>query len=245
MTSLSLKQKLPYYTPNTAPQMVIMTYQLKKQLKSLWKLTKERHPGLFPRMETYILSFYWKTWRIEYHSRIAKKIMHNAFPDHSVMDVTSNYFTKSVEESAAEYEAAFQTMHSLGDILAQIVNLAILRSNAIDEDVVSLPSVLERIKNTRKVYDPLESFKSSSEFAYISAFCNTIKHRKLLEKKYPTAITSNGDITEGVRFEKFQYNGKWYNPIFGEKVTKKYFKGIKALICNVLKATNPILSNSN
>lgn len=197
-----------------------------------WKIEELRNlaeakygSGILPQLEEFISSLRWIQWKADYFSEQSKKIWENLFKK-SVVRFGSKEFHEGLDSSVAEAEAMIQVLHSIGDILAQVVNLVVLGTNALPEHKVSLFKIIEELKNRNiapDVYSAIIAFANSKEYRYFQAFCNTIKHRKLLDVEHKMHIdfTDKTKSEEGLRFREFQYKentipAEWIHSILTE-----------------------------
>lgn len=154
--------------------------------------------------------------------------------------INSDFEIPSIEFEEIEFEietyleASLQNMHSTADVLAQIVNIAVL-SGYFKEECVSANKVKNQLRCTncaKGVCDSFELLLKSESFKYINAFVNTIKHRRLIELiPYGEFIKEKQGIL-GIMFSNFKY-GKEYEKTPTEKVINTYFKEIEQHIDEV------------
>ncbi|MFA5276699.1 MAG: hypothetical protein WC417_07400 [Candidatus Omnitrophota bacterium] len=220
-------------------------------IKKSWNLNELRDMfvakygnNLLPRLEEYLYTIHWKKWRTEFHIEQSDHIWAELFKL-PVVSASDEPFQKALESAQAEAEATVQTLHAIGDILAQAVNLTIFGPVALSEDNVSLHNVLKKIREqgaAPKVEQALISFKSSNEFKYVDAFCNTVKHRKLIDVFYHFhADIKNDTLQEGIKFKEFSYKGDSFPAIWFDSVSKEFKLTIYDLLCDVGLAINEFL----
>jgi uncharacterized protein (DUF2336 family) len=136
------------------------------------------------RFSNFATSLDWRYHRAKFHAEQAHTIWEN---------LLSQSFTFGDEKySEAEFsyeafvEACVQSLHSMADILGQIINIVILQEH-LSEDDVFIKKVAARMESTGVatiVLTELRKLLISNEFSYIEAFCNTIKHRRLIKTEY-------------------------------------------------------------
>ena len=116
---------------------------------------------------------------------------------------------------------------SMADILDQIICITLAdpykphKEGAVNGNSVSHKlkksqnnPYIERIKNSR------DELHDSDEFSYINAFCNTIKHRRLIDFK---AHSENILIQEmKPKVDLFDYKDKNYPAKLGSEIFEKY-----------------------
>ncbi|MCG6134320.1 MAG: hypothetical protein MET45_06610 [Nostoc sp. LLA-1] len=116
-------------------------------------------------------------------------------------------FRKAQLEAETYLEAALQNLHSITDILCQIINIVLLQST-LHEANVRVKTVTQELKKREiiKVQTALENLENSCEFKYVAAFVNTIKHRRLLDYDYHGEFGKNKENTMDIRFQAFTYD---------------------------------------
>lgn len=154
-------------------------------------------------------------------------------------------FKNAQLQSETYIEAAAQNLHSMADIICQVINKAVLNSR-IHEANVTIGKTIQELQqqtNTQDIVKALKDLQDSQEFKYIAAFVNTIKHRRLLDTDYYGEFGQGKSNIMGVRFLGFEYEkpGKLierYDNTFDETIEKVYIKRIFDLIDCVGRATD-------
>lgn len=196
-----------------------------------------------PDSTVYQNALQWKIWRVDYHAERVEAVWNDLMAKRKgPIEVGGQEWQKAEFASTAETEAAAQALHSMADILAQIVNKVVL-DKPIPEGQVYLADVLKKLKrqgNASNIVSKIKLLKSSKEFKYLNAFVNTIKHRRLLDTDYRAEYGQGTRNEKGIRFKAFKYNGRhptvWASDILGD-----YKKRIVDLICAVGNAVNAYL----
>lgn len=70
-------------------------------------------------------------------------------------------------------------------------------------------------------------------FKYIEAFCNTIKHRRLIKTDFRAEYGENAKNESGLRFEEFMFKGGTYPQTWGSDILEKYRFHILDLLTEV------------
>lgn len=125
-------------------------------------------------------------------------------------------------------------MYSMGDIIAQILNKAIL-NGLLTEEETSIYKVIARFPKEDEAQDLESAVKkliSSDAFLYIGAFVNTIKHRTLIGMEF--RIDSTG---RNLRLHDFDYHEKHYPITSAETITIGYLNEIEKLIGDIINET--------
>lgn len=103
----------------------------------------------------------------------------------------------------AQVESCIKSLHFLGDILSQIINILVLQGK-YSEDSVSIKKVKDATDKENVTSEITTSnLLNDYSFNYIEAFCNTIKHRRLLHADLRTEWGESARNDSGLRFEEF------------------------------------------
>lgn len=179
---------------------------------------------------------FWKQKKAELLAEQSKKVWNVFWSTHKQINKqkpeTIEAFKNAGLKSETYIESAAQILHSLADIVCQIINQAVLESQ-FDEGEVSIKKIIGELQkdNSKKdIKTALEQLRNSYEFKYISAFVNTIKHRRLLYTDYYAEFGQGKTNTMGVRFLSFEYgkgkNLQKYSDTSAEIILNDYMKFI-------------------
>jgi hypothetical protein len=139
-----------------------------------------------------ILSVQWKIRLAGYHAGESKNLLEpftGSWKDmmrylYSTASESSQQFSTAVVKSEAHLIACAAAVHSLADIMAQVVFIGTgLPPDSVAEDWRGLNSVtgaLKKAKLAPTVVRSLEDLDQSGSFRYIQAYANTTKHRRLV-----------------------------------------------------------------
>jgi hypothetical protein len=182
---------------------------------------------------TFATSLDWRYVRAKFHAEQAHNIWKDllgqsfAFGDEK--------YNKAEFSYEAYVEACVQSLHSMADILGQIINIVILQ-NHFSEDNVWLKRVAAYINNNGIAPDVLMELNkliNSNEFCYIEAFCNTIKHRRLIKTEYRVEYGGDYRNEEGLVFVEFNYRAVAYPKTWAKDIIDKYREEIFNLVVEV------------
>lgn len=179
-------------------------------------------------------ALHWRYKRAEFHAQQAHKILDKL----SALTITScndEDYNELVFEYEAYVEACVQSLHSVSDILGQIINLLILYEQ-FSEDKISLKIVINHMIQNEiapDILDEINKLFCSYEFCYIQAFCNTIKHRRLIETEFRGEFGKDRRNEEGVVFVEFDYKGVTYPKTWAKDIIDKYREEIFNLVVEV------------
>lgn len=196
-----------------------------------------------PDSKIYQEALLWKKWRVSYHAEQYHKIWRELFSSSTEIQVGGHDWNEAQSASEAHIEAAAQALHSMADILAQIINKVVLRDN-LAEGGVALSNIADKDKNKRippKIIAAIDKLLSSAEFRCIDAFVNTIKHRRLLDRIYHMEYGENTRNEKAVCFQEFEYKGDCYGFTWATDIIDPYKSRIFELILEIGNAVNEYL----
>ena len=179
---------------------------------------------------TYATSLNWRYHRAKFHTEQA----HNIWKDLMAQSFTFGDEKYNVAEFSYEayVEACVQSLHSMGDILGQIINILILAGHFTEDDA-SIKKVARHIGIIGAAPDvliELNKLINSNDFCYIEAFCNTIKHRRLIKTEYRAEYGGDYRNEEGLVFVEFNYKGVTYQKTWAKDIINKYREEIFKLV---------------
>jgi hypothetical protein len=132
----------------------------------------------------------------------------------------------------------------MADILGHIINQVVL-CGALPEHNVSLYSVLCELHKKAVAPDILTKvtkFKNSTEFEYIDAFVNTIKHRRILDTNYHAEYGTGKRNDQGILFKNFIYKNKKFPTTWAKDIVGPYRDKIFKDISDIGNSINSYLS---
>ncbi len=195
---------------------------------------------------SYLKSLDWINRKVEYHARQARKAWDDFKSAHPGGEVggSNEEWWETFDASAAETEAVVQSLNSQADIVAQVLNKLVLRES-LPQRQVTFSKVLEQLEEMHELASNITvrmcALKDSREFKYIKAFCNTIKHERLIDRQWHIEGGEGTRNEEDVRFLEFSYKGEswpitWASDINVDyrKILQKYLKEIGVAIIDYL-----------
>ena len=202
----------------------------KWRFSELNKLCEEK--GI-PDAKIYQNSLEWRWKRADYHAEMASEVWSDLFKE-SFSFVDQRCY-EAIFSYEAQVESCVQALHSLADILAQIINVLVL-SNRLPEASVSVKSVVKIMEDegiAPAIAKSIRQLIDDGVFQYIEAFCNTIKHRRLIKTDFRAEYGENARNESGLRFEEFTFKGNVYPQTWGSDILEKYRFHILDLITEV------------
>ena len=148
---------------------------------------------------------------------------------------TNIAFEEAIFKSICHTEAALQSIHSMMDILLQVINITILQK-PYSVDIVCIKKIRKTLGDNEKAKDfliKLNCLISSEEFSYISAFVNTIKHRKLIRSTFHAEGGNNTRNDQGLVIKEFDYKNKQYPTKWVKDIFNNDFDYIYKSIMNI------------
>ena len=202
----------------------------------------------------YQKALFWKQQKVNFLVLQSKEVWNNFWQEHFWQNNGSiNFQEQKVAiafkdaqfQSETYIEAVAQNLHSMVDVLCQVINQVVLGSRLHEADVDLRKTIeeLQKKQSTQDIVTALEELRDSPEFKYIAAFVNTIKHRRLLDTEYYGEFGQDKSNIIGIRFLGFEYEKpkkliEKYDDTFAETITDIYMQRIFALIDSVGKATD-------
>ena len=184
------------------------------------------------KISTYTTSLDWRYIRAKFHAEQANNIWKDLFAQSFTFGDEKYDLAEFSYE--AYVEACVQSLHSMGDILGQIINIVILQGH-FSEDGTYLKRVAAYMEIKGIAPDIIIELKrllNSKEFCYIEAFCNTIKHRRLIKSQFNNDYAKNY-YKIGLVFDEFNYKDETYPNTWGDDIIDKYREEIINLVIEV------------
>lgn len=207
----------------------------------LRKLCRQKN---VPESTIYQNSLEWRWRRADFHAEKAQEIWAELFS--SPFTLGDRRFNEAVFSYETHVEACVQALHSVDDIFAQIINVVILE-NSYQEHQVStkrLTNVMEKNKVALQVRDRMGRLLDSLEFRYLDAFCNTIKHRRLIPGRFRAEYGDYYRNESGIRFLQFNYKNKTYPEIWASDILQEYRQQIGQFVNDVGLSINKFVADS-
>ncbi|WP_377477737.1 MAG: hypothetical protein P2A85_04195 [Microcoleus anatoxicus] len=150
-------------------------------------------------------------------------------------------------------ESIASNLHSLADVLAQIINEIVLKPllpcdqhissekvdiNKVKTKLVRLTLDVVKDKYISQIIDSIENLSNSSEFLYISAFVNTIKHRRLLNTNFHLQVDRGCLIEVGFKLEEFDYKGSHFPEMSCSSIVIDYSEELIDFIYDIGNSVN-------
>jgi len=212
----------------------------KWDLENFMKLAKKERK--FEKIKRYAESLAWRKWAVDYHLDNYRREMRKFEKISTVVtkkDIMKFIF--QMRKSAEEIICIIQIQASIMDMLAQIINLIILKPS-LKEEKVSFNEILkEKNKNRwqdKEIFERCKKLRESRELKYILAFSNVVKHRKLIKDYY-----RHGVRKAGLKFESFKYRGKEYSSKFFKNIVENYIPFINDSVTEIGQLINKFLNN--
>lgn len=185
--------------------------------------------------EIYIYTLNLKYWRATNFVEMAMEEWDTFFNSENEISTSDEEWINSTYKSESFAEASLQALHSMADVLAQIINNAVL-PKPLPESEVSLHGIrkiLNSVDLTDDLASTIEQLYDSYEFKYLNGFVNTIKHRRLLHTNFRVVAGSDIGYKEGLQFQEFDYNNShfqdmWLSDILSTLIPS-YFQLINAI----------------
>jgi len=210
--------------------------------EELRKLSKEKN---IPESTIYQNSLEWRWKRADFHAKKAQEAWTELYK--SSFTFGDQRYYEAVFSYEAHVEACIQSLDSMIDILAQIINIVILGSRFSEHQVspgkiIKYMQSMQNQKNTSYVLDSLKKLLDSGAFCYINAFCNTIKHRRLIKTYIRAEYGDNYKNKSGIKFLEFHYKDATHPETWGDEILERYRYQLKDLLTYTGLNINKFLS---
>lgn len=179
--------------------------------------------------------------RALFHKEKADKILNDLFSQS--FSTADDRFYEAWESFETHVECFVYALHSMADILAQILNIVLLRGK-FAEDQVSLKRLqneMDRQGIAPDVSNKIKDLFDSTEFCYIEAFCNTKKHRRVIDSQFRAEFGGHYRNEEGMVFDEIDYKGHLYPRTWGTDIIGPYREKIFELLTEIGKKINDFL----
>jgi len=214
-----------------------------------WNLERFRNLCVaknLPDSRVYQNTLVWKKELALFHAEQSQVVWDNLFSPHRKLVVGGKEWSDTQFASEAHIIAAAQALHSMADILGQIINQSVL-CGALSEKKVSLKCIIDKLEKggiAPDVRTKIYQLINSTEFKYINAFVNTNKHRRILDIDYHWEYGVSKRNDQGIRFKAFTYNNERFPTMWAKDIVGAYKSHIINLICDVGNVINAYLGES-
>lgn len=183
----------------------------------------------------------WKALMADYHADEAVKLELEHSPDvvaatHNMLLSTANQseagpYRLALFRAEAHIIACAQSLHSLGDIMANVVftasGLATEKLNERDRTLHQVTKLLGGVPGMEQMVQPLRVLHQHRDFCYVQGFVNITKHRSLV-RTYPR-VSFMPEARQGLMIDAFEYDGE----LFEERWASELYLGSRV---EVIKA---------
>lgn len=183
--------------------------------------------------EPYLKALDWMEWKAKYHAQQAQRVWENfksAHPRGWEVGGSNQEWWDTFDASAAETEAVVQSLYSQADVIAQVIN-QIMLGGSLCEEKVTFSKMLEELEKSHRsasnVTTRIRAFRNTREFKYVRAFCNTMKHRRLIDAEWRAEGGEGTRNEEGVRFRAFSYKGSNWPITWASDINDHYRKTLR------------------
>lgn len=209
------------------------------------------------RLKRPLSSVSWKLMLAQYHADESKKLYRSYLSEESVEgtveelvqvvgqvlmaasgSVEADKFKEARILSEAHLIAYAQSLHSIADILAQVIYLGINLESKLTEPIPAdnrkLYNVNEGMRKEKialGVVKAVDAFKQSPKFLYLQAYVNTTKHYSLVDVTHQISLKSSIP-RYGIQILPFEYKGHSFPKKWAYDFVVQDFKAIReSIIC--------------
>lgn len=185
--------------------------------------------------EPYFETLHNKFKKAAFHAERANMAFRNLFAKRNEIKDDDPEWVEAELEVEAETEACVQVLNSMPDVVSQIINCLVL-NNALAIGEVSINKVLQLLTKDAKAKGlciSIQQMLGSKTFIYIRDFCNTIKHRRLIDKEYFFHADFQNGVTEGIRYLEFQYGNNTHPALMSKDICEYYREQMRQFIIEI------------
>lgn len=128
-------------------------------------------------------------------------------------DSEQGSFEEVRRRAAAHINACVHAMHSLPDVLGQVIYLTSGMNRdpttELQERYTTIYSVRDKL-SSGKLHDLVEQLIGHDDFAYLAGLNNMSKHRSIVPVPYSVDMTGEDPERHGLKFSEFTFNGTHY-----------------------------------
>lgn len=142
--------------------------------------------------------------------------------DDTVRNGTPRWWMRDCQECRLALETAVRYQHSAGDALARLLFSVLVDPNPPFDLHLSTfeRGLAQRVRDVPPVA-AARRMRTSDDWLFLSAFCNTLKHVSLVEPNFHISLGLDAEI-EAAEFEflAFEFKGRQYAPISQDGLEK-------------------------
>lgn len=157
-------------------------------------------------------------------------------------DDRAQQFNVARVEHEAHLIAAAQAVHSIADIIAQVIDVLGFFS-PFGREKVSFWRVLERLPET-ELKVAMTEVSRCKEFEYLNAFVNVTKHRSIVFSRYVADLSEPSAFKHGVKYKSFSYGGREFDAKWSEDFVGEMQEVVRRLILIGIQADAAYSRNS-
>lgn len=186
-----------------------------------------------PGSSAHLAALSWRWKRGDFHSDMAAAAWNSLLGQSFTFG--DSVFREHVFAYEAHVEACVCCLHSLSDLLAQVINDVVL-NRQLAEHQVGMKRVIDEmgsVDRAREVRDRSKTLIGSDEFGYVEAFCNTLKHRFLVKTDSHGEFGGEYKNELGIRFQSFEYKGRTWPVTWGSEILGNMRARIAELVVGI------------
>ncbi len=191
--------------------------------------------------------------RFHFHeSKVAlDKVLHDKTDQASLISLILHFDSKVHEEfedckfrARAHIISCIQSLHSVSDILSQVIYYALDIKKAKTESEITLKKNYKWINSTGG-FDVLSNMLGTliyhDDYNYLCAVVNHSKHRSIVEPYFNVNLHKQGKNIQEMRFRNFEFDGKEYPSRLVETFIESEFNRESNLVINIGNEVNRIV----
>lgn len=224
-------------------------------------IKKTQNEKIYNELNIFVNSFLWKICISEYHiEQISDAFIQelSCFKQTEYIESIKGMLASCSEKSnSSNYKIAIlkseahliafaQSLHSLADICAHIVNYSIpVRKDSFtgNERDITLYKIKNRLKlpTTQNLKQSIIDLQESQEFKYLSAFVNTTKHKSLVPVEDFVSFEDSVKPCHCFKIDAFDYNSNHFKSMFSSVFAEEYYLSLRRLYKEIFKELGNII----
>jgi hypothetical protein len=214
------------------------------------------------KVERPLASVSWKLMLAQYHAEESERLYRSYLTeeplDELIQIVNQVLLSASGSEEASKFVEArilseahviayAQSLHSVADILAQVIYLGLDLERNLPKPIPIHSRGLHKVCGNMlreslalEVADAIDTFRQLRSFLYLQAYVNTTKHRSLVDVTHSISFESS-DPRYGIKILPFEYKEESFAEKWADDFVGQDFRAIREGIVRIGSAMNRFL----
>jgi len=181
---------------------------------------------------TYQHGLDWKLQIFSYHTDEVRSVREKLLTPKTQVEWLEAFFLQD-----AHLIAAMQALHSMTDILAQVLNVA-LAHKPLKEEQVCFRKIPDLFYENNSLVEKAVALQDMYEYLYVEGFTNITKHRRLLSTRHLDKFSYIPQEESDIYIVEFDYKKTHFDSTTVDEVLDNFAKKILDSICEILEITD-------